>query len=72
MWRLLNDQYDSFEQCNEDKVIDHAQHFFYLPASQSSGFRDSAYYRCVEDHFERFEQVYEERFLCEKGDLSLS
>jgi hypothetical protein len=24
--------------------------------------RDSAYYRCVEDHFERFEQVYEERF----------
>jgi len=24
--------------------------------------RDSAYYRCVEDHFETFEQVYEERF----------
>jgi hypothetical protein len=24
--------------------------------------RDSAYYRCVEDHFERFEQAYEERF----------
>ena len=24
--------------------------------------RGSAYYRCVEDHFERFEQVYEERF----------
>jgi len=24
--------------------------------------RESAYYRCVEDHCERFEQVYEERF----------
>ena len=24
--------------------------------------RESAYYRCVEDHFERFEQVYEEQF----------
>jgi hypothetical protein len=24
--------------------------------------RDSAYYRCVEDHFETLEQVYEERF----------
>ena len=24
--------------------------------------RDSAYYCCVEDHCERFEQVYEERF----------
>jgi hypothetical protein len=24
--------------------------------------QDSAYYRCVEDNFERFEQVYEERF----------
>ena len=24
--------------------------------------RDSAYYRCVEDNFERFEQAYEERF----------
>jgi len=23
---------------------------------------DSAYYQCVEDHFEHFEQVYEERF----------
>ena len=24
--------------------------------------QNSAYYRCVEDHFETFEQVYEERF----------
>ena len=23
---------------------------------------DSAYYQCVEDHFEDFEKVYEERF----------
>ena len=24
--------------------------------------QNSAYYRCVEDHFESFEQAYEERF----------
>jgi len=24
--------------------------------------QDSLYYRCVEDHFEEFEQVYDERF----------
>ena len=24
--------------------------------------KSSAYYRCVEDHFETFEQVYEDRF----------
>jgi len=29
--------------------------------------RDSAYYRCVEDHFETFEQIYEERFAKQYG-----
>jgi len=24
--------------------------------------QDSQYYQCVEDHFEEFEQVYDERF----------
>ncbi|MFQ5486077.1 MAG: hypothetical protein ACE5DO_12200, partial [Desulfobacterales bacterium] len=24
--------------------------------------QDSPYYRCVEDHFERFEMIYEDRF----------
>ena len=28
---------------------------------------DSAYYRCVEDHFETFEQVYEDRFARQYG-----
>lgn len=28
---------------------------------------NSAYYRCVEDHFETFEQVYEDRFAWQYG-----
>jgi hypothetical protein len=34
------------------------QHRIYRPRRPE----DSAYYQCVEDHFEDFEQVYEERF----------
>ncbi len=35
-----------------------------MPASvyQPRDPQSSPYYQCVEDHFERFEQVYEERF----------
>ena len=32
--------------------------------------QDSSYYHCVEDHFETFEQVYEERF--ERGEKGVS
>jgi len=31
--------------------------------------RDSTYYRCVEDHFERFDQAYEERFERQYGSF---
>ena len=29
--------------------------------------QDSQYYQCVEDHFEEFEQVYDERFTTKYG-----
>ncbi len=29
--------------------------------------QDSQYYQCVEDHFEEFEQVYDERFARQYG-----
>ena len=37
------------------------------PVYQPRNPRDSAYYRCVEDHFETFEQVYEDRFARQYG-----
>jgi hypothetical protein len=29
--------------------------------------QDSRYYRCIEDHFETFEQVYDDRFTTKYG-----
>lgn len=35
---------------------------YYWVVPSSGGDYGAVYYRCVEDHFETFEQVYEERF----------
>ncbi|MBU0698913.1 MAG: hypothetical protein ABIK98_05850 [Pseudomonadota bacterium] len=33
--------------------------------------QSSPYYRCVEDHFEMFEQVYDDRFERHMGSIAL-
>jgi len=57
--------HQAFWVCSK-KRTDHARHLaLYRPQKP----QESQYYQCVEDHFERFEQVYDDRFAKQYGFL---